>query len=519
MAASNPNAPVQTHRSWGRTLHAVTALVLMVLFFITAALAVAGLVFLGYHVGLGALEHLRGKALILGALVGLGMIIAGVVVAWSLVPRFDTFEAPGPELLRAEHPELFREIDRVAAMTGERGPAQVYAVGDVNAFVAERGGLMGIGSRRVMGLGLPLLNVLTVSQLRAVLAHEFGHFAGGDTSLGRWIHKTRGALVRTLNNLGHTGNALSEIGALALVFTVVHAPFRWFFTFYMGFTQSLSRRQEFDADALAVQLEGAPALTEGLTRVRGAAAAYGAFVEGELQPLVSKGLLPPVGLGFQQFLAAERIATQVTRLVSTPTETDPHDSHPPLEQRIAAAQKLRGPVRAVDPRLGIELVRNVAALEVALARAWTDEAQPLKTIGWEQSSAPLEAQWRAAVESRAAHFPGVTLASIAPELPALRTLAQRQHGVEAVAGSSDETIKSWARQVLTEVLFVLLLEQQYAVSNRPGKPYLFTRNGEHLEPGELVNGYLAGEVSAETWRTQLEALGVSRHDLALQLTY
>lgn len=52
---------------------------------------------------------------------------------------------------------------------------------------------MGVGSKRVMGLGLPLLNALTVSELRAVLAHEFGHFVGGDTSLGKWIHKTRSA--------------------------------------------------------------------------------------------------------------------------------------------------------------------------------------------------------------------------------------------------------------------------------------------------------------------------------------
>jgi Zn-dependent protease with chaperone function len=34
---------------------------------------------------------------------------------------------------------------------------------------------MGFGSRRVMGLGLPLLQALNVSQLEAVLAHEFGH--------------------------------------------------------------------------------------------------------------------------------------------------------------------------------------------------------------------------------------------------------------------------------------------------------------------------------------------------------
>jgi len=40
---------------------------------------------------------------------------------------------------------------------------------------------MGFGSRRVMGLGLPLLQILTVAQFRAVLPHEFGHYYGADT--------------------------------------------------------------------------------------------------------------------------------------------------------------------------------------------------------------------------------------------------------------------------------------------------------------------------------------------------
>jgi Zn-dependent protease with chaperone function len=73
----------------------------------------------------------------------------------------------------------------------------VYLVADVNAFVAQRGGWMELFSTRVMGLGLPLLNALTVSELRAVLSHEFGHYAGGDTKLLPWIYRARIAIIRT----------------------------------------------------------------------------------------------------------------------------------------------------------------------------------------------------------------------------------------------------------------------------------------------------------------------------------
>lgn len=382
-----PLAAVPMSRSWIRTLHAGAALVFMVLFFVTAVAAALGLIYLGYHAGLGALATLRGKAMLFGLLVALGMVVAGLVIAWSLLPRFDRFVAPGPELRREEHPALFRELDRVAALIDEQSPKHVYLVGDVNAFVAERGGFMGLGSRRVMGLGLALLNVLTVSELRAVLAHEFGHFAGGDTSLGRWIHKTRLALVRTLNNLGETGNALSEVGALAVVFAVVHAPFRWFFAFYMRFTQALSRRQEFDADAVAAQLEGSAALISGLTTVRRAAVAHQLFLGCELGPLISKGLLPPIGEGFRHFVGEDAIDAEVSRMLDQDeAPEDPWDSHPPLAHRIAALQRLGGPKRATDERLAVELLRNVSVLEAAVAQTWVDG--PLQAISWPHAGRP-----------------------------------------------------------------------------------------------------------------------------------
>jgi len=41
-----------------------------------------------------------------------------------------------------------------------------------------------------MVIGLPLMQIMTVSQMRAVLAHEFGHYYGGDTKLGPWVYRT-----------------------------------------------------------------------------------------------------------------------------------------------------------------------------------------------------------------------------------------------------------------------------------------------------------------------------------------
>jgi heat shock protein HtpX len=90
-------------------------------------------------------------------------------------------------------------------------PQDVYLIPEVNAWVARRGGVMGFGSRRAKGLGLSLLQILTVSQFRAVLAHEVGHYYGGDTRLGPWVYKARTAMVRTLLGLGQPPAVLKAL--------------------------------------------------------------------------------------------------------------------------------------------------------------------------------------------------------------------------------------------------------------------------------------------------------------------
>src|SRR6185436_6838572 len=175
-------------------VRAILAIVLMVGFYLLALGIAFGLAYIPYaEVVYSHRLHIKFAIIcVLGAL----------AILWSVMPRIDTFVAPGPELKRDQHPELFKELESVAQSTRQEMPAEVYLEHDVNAWVTQRGGVMGFGSRRVMGLGLPLMRFLTRSQFRAVLAHEFGHYHSGDTKVGPCIYKTRGAIGRTLQSLG-----------------------------------------------------------------------------------------------------------------------------------------------------------------------------------------------------------------------------------------------------------------------------------------------------------------------------
>ena len=82
----------------------------------------------------------------------------------------------GPTLARPEAPELFAEVAGIAGRLGVRAPEELRL-----AFLPCCG-VAAAGRRRVLLLGLPLLRVLSVAELRAVLAHELAHLARGDAT-------------------------------------------------------------------------------------------------------------------------------------------------------------------------------------------------------------------------------------------------------------------------------------------------------------------------------------------------
>jgi len=83
------------------------------------------------------------------ALCGIGM--AGAIV-WSLLPRKDKFEEPGPPIDRVSQPQVFAQLERIAADLDEPVPEEVFLIPKMNALVTDRGGITGFGSRRGMGI-------------------------------------------------------------------------------------------------------------------------------------------------------------------------------------------------------------------------------------------------------------------------------------------------------------------------------------------------------------------------------
>ena len=479
-----------TPRSPSLAARAVLALALMIGFYLLA-LGLAALL-----LGIAYVEIVYGRRF---DRLGFFGLVGGLIILWGIVPRPDFFAPPGPLLARRRHPRLFAVLDEIAASTGQAMPAEVYLVNDVNAWVTARGGFMGFGSRRVMGLGLPLLQTLGVSELRAVLAHEFGHYQGGDTRLGPWVYKTRAAIGRTLRGLGAHSSMLQK-------------PFVWYGNMFLRVSHAISRRQELTADQLAARLYGAQPLAHALGTVRRAAAGFPAYWSTEVMPVLGAGRRPPVAAGFTRFLAAGRIAAAIDDLVKEPERADPYDTHPPLHERVAALAGLP-PGAAPDERRAVELLDDVDGLErelLALMAAGTT----LEAIGWDDVGQGVYLPtWRRAAERHAAALGGLTVDALLDESPRLAARLAGEMPGEA-AHPSAEAPAQYARWVLSGTLALALAEAGWRLRAVPGEPLVLEGPLGALDPFATVDELLRGKIDQAGWRIRCETFGLRGIPLA-----
>ncbi len=440
---------------------ALLALLLMVGFYALGAATIMLVLYLPYA-EFRYLHHISVR-LVVFSLVGAGAILGGVL------PRIDRFPDPGPRLTAAGQPRLFAMLTPLAKATGQAEPKHVFLVPDLNAWVAQRGGLMGIGSHRVMGIGLPLLEALSVNELRAVLAHEFGHFHGGDTKLGPWLYKTRAGIGRTIENLKAAKSWLQ-------------GPFVWYGHAFLRITHAVSRSQALAADRLAAAVVGPEALASGLKKLHAAAPLFEAYWSAEVVPPLEGGFRPPIGDGFARFLVAAESGgdtkTALERELSR-TSTDPYDTHPPLGERLAALPATASATDATEA--AITLLDDADRLEQAVLAYLppSEVARSLHAVTWEALPAtfwmPL---WEDIVRHAPERFVGLTPAGLAefadhPAQPAVR-LRLAPDEERATPGHIAR-----ASMLVGAMLAVLLESRGWRVRGEPGRtpPSLVTASG------------------------------------------
>ena len=351
------------------------------------------------------------------------MVITGIGILRAVMPRRVPFTPDGIRVEPGEQPRLREAIADVAREVGDTPPDDVYLTLDVNAAVTQTGGPLGSGGRRVLFLGLPLMRVLSLAELRGVIAHEYGHYVGGDTRLGAWTYRTRLAVGRTLDRLSPEDPSWFQ--------KLVRLPFQWYAKAFMRVTSAISRRQEFAADALAARVAGRSAHRSGLEKIHATAPAYDAYFEQELVPVLNAGHRPPVADGFDRFLGTDGVRRATDEILAEQLEedrADPYSSHPSLPQRLDFLEGLPGDEGDEDPSgPALELVDDVPDAERRLLRALASGPPPmLEPIAWDDvAEAVYLRDYRELVAQHGSSLGSAAVGELPASEAQLRELAER----------------------------------------------------------------------------------------------
>ncbi len=202
------------------------------------------------------------------------------------------------EITPTQEPRLFEFLHQLADQAGAPRPHRVFLSSNVNAAVFYDLSLLNLllPSKKNLVIGLGLVNVLTLSELKAVLAHEFGHFGQKSMAVGRWVYVAqqiaahivakRDALDKFLRFVSKIDLRVAWIGwLLTLIVWSIRSLLETAFNLVLLAQRALSREMEFQADLVAVSLTGSDALVHALQRLQAADDAWErtlSFASGEL---------------------------------------------------------------------------------------------------------------------------------------------------------------------------------------------------------------------------------------------
>jgi len=217
-------------------------------------------------------------------MIGIGLIGLGLMVLFFLLKfifskkKYNTSE--NIEIRESEHPLLFAFVNKIAKDTSAPKPKKIFLAADANAAVFYDSSFwsMFFPVKKNLLIGLGLVNAVNISEFKAVIAHEFGHFSQRSMKLGSFVYNVNRVVYNMLFDNEGYGSALSSwAGAsgyfafFAKITVRIIEGIQWVLQKMYGLVNknymSLSREMEFHADAVAASVTGSEACMGALRRI------------------------------------------------------------------------------------------------------------------------------------------------------------------------------------------------------------------------------------------------------------
>jgi len=264
---------------------------LCVVFFVLYLLLLActiGIAILFGFLGILLVSEVHGVITLMLALgaIGMGVMLVYFMLKSLAIKKNEPITTVG-EITQNTDPVLYNFISKVCAETKAPSPKKIFLIDDVNAFVSYDSVLLSLffPARKNLYIGLGLINSSTVSELKAVIAHEFGHFSQGSMRFSSYVYHFNQIIYKMVADNAEYNASLEKwagfsgyfalfarlnVGLIRAVQSIMSAFYKVLNKGYMG----LARQMEFHADAVAASVAGSAPLITNLYRMELAKASY-----------------------------------------------------------------------------------------------------------------------------------------------------------------------------------------------------------------------------------------------------
>lgn len=259
----------------------LASLIVFAILYLSLTLSSAWAILYGISQGVTAQPNEYGKSDSSGYY---GMAFLGAILFLFLVKGlFKWREAKDDlhiEITEAEHPKLFEFIRKVCEETKAPLPYRVFVSPEVNAAVFYNNSLLSLvlPVKKNLLIGLGLVNSLNLSEFKATLAHEFGHFSQDAMRVGSYVYMANHIIYDMVYQRDAFDELLSSAkrsdARIAILAYIIYAML-WVlrkimqgaFRLINFFQSALSRQMEFHADLVAVSITGSDSIVHTLKKL------------------------------------------------------------------------------------------------------------------------------------------------------------------------------------------------------------------------------------------------------------
>ncbi len=280
-------------------------------------------IFLALPIALGLLMFRLNHPLYIGA-----GVLALVLLVWMVRPAF---HFDGQAIAKADAPALHEMVESLRQHLDVPGMPVIVLDDSFNAGALQLRGAFGLfGGGFVLYIGVPLLCGLTREQLSAVISHELGHFSRRHGRFGHYIYRTRQGWSAYADYVTEEDSAFDKgLSAFA----------KWFVPLFNMRSFVWARQCEFEADADAASVAGAPLMAQALVQMTVVGTLWRDDLPAALRRLQRDLPQPPADrLECFRAVIEQAGAERLNVLLNTALAEKSGwlDTHPALAERLAA---------------------------------------------------------------------------------------------------------------------------------------------------------------------------------------